>query len=114
MLGINTGFKRNKPRQFEYKPRYFDPEKEEQEARSIAREGRCDSNKYVPGSLVRGMRMERYRSTSGDTHNEKRQAIEARNRTIIRLGIFLFILILVGYIVMNSTLLETVFSSFMK
>lgn len=114
MLGISSGFKRNKPRQFEYKPRYFDPEKEEQEARSAAREGRHNSEKYVPGSLVKGMRMERYRSGSGDSHNEKRQAMEARNRTIFRLAIFLFLLLLVGYIVMNSTLLETVFSTFIK
>lgn len=113
MLGINMGFKRNKPRQFSYKPRYFDPEQEERNARNAARESLCNEDKYVPGSIVRGVRMDRYKSV-GTTHNDKRQAMEARNRAIMRLIIFLFILILVGIIVMNSTLLETILSTFAK
>ena len=108
MFGI-SGFKTRKPRQFSYRPRSFDPEQEERDIRNAARESKTNSENYKPGSLVRNMRMERYAPKS---HNDKRQAIENRNRMVIRLSIFLFFLLLVGFIIVNSTLLENIFSVF--
>lgn len=107
MLSI-SGFKTNKPRQFSYKPRYYDPEQEERDLRKELREEKI-SKDYKPGSLVKGMRMERY--INSDVNN-KRMAQEARTRMMIRLGIGLILLITIGYIIMNSTILEKMFTVF--
>lgn len=106
-MNIISGFKRNKPRQFSYKPVYFDPEQDERTAREAKN---AVGDDYVPGSIVRGMRMERH--TTGSDVNSKKMAQDARNRTVIRLMIFLCLLFLVAYIVMNSTMLETMFTVF--
>lgn len=107
MLGI-SGFKTGKPRQFSYKPLYYDPEQEERDLRNALREEK-NSKEYKPGSLVKGMRMERY---GGSDVNSKRMEKEARTRVMIRLCIGLILLFIVGYVIMNSTLLDSMFTVF--
>jgi len=47
---------RNKPRKFEYIPRYYDPEDEARQKRSRqlrAEAGKPDNEEYTPGSIIR-------------------------------------------------------------
>lgn len=106
MLGISSGFKRNKPRQFDYKPLYYDQEREERDERLNK-----GNKEYTPGSIVKGIRNERYRSK--DVHSERMDA-DKRNRTAIRLVLIIFMLILVGIALLNSTFLENILMSFGK
>lgn len=50
-----------KPRQFDYRPRYYDPEKEAREARrkELLGERLAEGEEYVPGELLRQRRMQR-------------------------------------------------------
>lgn len=50
-----------KPRQFSYKPRFYDPEKEAREKRREELLGvrPAEGEKYVPGELLRRRRMQR-------------------------------------------------------
>lgn len=50
-----------KPRQFDYKPRYYDPEKEarEQRRRELLGDRAAEGEEYVPGALLRQRRMQR-------------------------------------------------------
>lgn len=50
-----------KPRQFDYKPRYYDPEKEarEQRRRELLGDRPAEGEEYVPGELLRQRRMQR-------------------------------------------------------
>lgn len=104
MLGISSVFKKTKPRQFSYKPLYYDQEKEQRDEKFNK-----NNKEYKPGSLVKGMRNERY--CSSDIHSE-RMAAEKRNRTTIRLVLIIFMLILVGIALMNSTFLEGILMVF--
>lgn len=103
MLKI-TGFKVKKPRQYSYKPLYYDPEQEEVQQRKNARESRLSEEKYVHGSIVKNMRMERHNPVS--SHNMKLELMNARKRKTLRLFIFLILLFVIGYIVFNSSFLE--------
>lgn len=63
MIGF-TAFKTRKPRGFNYKPRYYDPDKEEFERRRRevlgAEAGTPDGDKeYHPGQYVRELRIRR-------------------------------------------------------
>lgn len=53
MLGL--GIFRRKPRQFEYKPRYFDADKEARDKRRAELHGEVkdDGEEYKPGRIVR-------------------------------------------------------------
>ncbi|MEG0499855.1 MAG: hypothetical protein RR550_01885 [Rikenellaceae bacterium] len=112
MIEINTVFKKKKPRQFNYLPRYYDPDQEERDFRSAMSSDK-QTKEYVPGSLVKAVRMERYKQTD-NTMNRNRVTKEARTRVLLRLIIFLFLLFMVGYIIMNSTILEQMFMVFSK
>lgn len=112
MLEINTVFKKKKPRQFSYKPRFYDPEQEERDVRSAMRSDKPVKD-YVPGSLVRSVRMERYKHTD-DVANRDKISKDARNRLLLRSIIFLFLLFMVGYLIMSSTMLEKMFMVFSK
>lgn len=107
MLGM--GAFRRKPRQYSYKPIYFDPEKEEREERRRASENSAETEKnYVPGSLIHASRRARIMGTS-----RKPSSIESadkQRRIIIRLAIFLILLFLVGYAMMKSNFFEAVLS----
>lgn len=111
MLEIKSVFKKQKPRQFSYKPLYYDPEQEERDLRDSLHSNE-PKKEYVPGSLVKGIRMERYKNN--DPKNREKISTDARNRVILRLLIVLFLLFMIGYIIMNSTILETMFTVFQK
>lgn len=111
MLNVSF-FKRQKPRQFSYRPIYHDPEQEERDRRNNIRgAGTSETKNYVPGSIVKGMRMERVSSSSVKEEMSKN---DNRNRIVIRLVAMLVMLFLIGYIVMNSTMLEMFFTAFLK
>ncbi len=102
------GFKRVKPRQFDYIPRYYDAEREERENRRAMNDPDAD---YKPGSLVRGMSRERYQSND---INAKRMADDRRRRMMIRMVLVLIMLFTAAVMIMNSTVLEEVFGVFMQ
>ncbi len=60
---LASPFKTRKPRQFEYKPRHYDPDKEAWEARKRELFGDQtvdeDSKEYHPGQYVQDMRFRR-------------------------------------------------------
>ncbi len=107
MFGISSGFKRNKPRSFSYKPMYYDAEQEERDERRA----KYEEKEYKPGSIVRNMRRERY---VDNNVNAKKMAAEARNRIMMRMIILLILLFTAGVIIMNSTMLEEFFSVFIN
>lgn len=85
MLGLN-GYGR-KPRQFSYKPVYWDEEKELRDeiinsARLRAADYKPgDEDEYVPGSIIRAKRLRRMKST---------QKMQGRSgSTLVRVMIFL-------------------------
>lgn len=102
-----SGFKTRKARQFNYIPRYYD---EEQEARD-ARKAKNDKQDYKPGMLVRNMKRERYQTNVEETSSLRSMA---KTRTIRRSVIILLLLGLTAYIIVNSTVLETIFTAFLK
>jgi len=67
MLGLGGfGFGR-KPRGFEYKPRHFDPEAEEREARRraiLAEDYKEGDPAYTPGMLIRDGQLRRMRTAN--------------------------------------------------
>lgn len=90
MIGF-TAFKTSKPRQFEYRPLYYDPDKEEMEKRKqkvlgeAAQEDQESAN-YQPGKYIAEARMRR-------SIEEDRRNAEKRKSGVIRLAIFV---VLVG------------------
>jgi len=83
LIGIRTP----KPRQYAYKPVFFDPEKEEQEKRKKELE---DIGEYVPGSqLKERMRLKRTRIDDDLKKKSRRSSILI---TILLLAILLYII----------------------
>ena len=90
MLGFK-GFGR-KPRQFEYKPRYWDPEAEEREARRRMLLGEeYAEGEYKPGMYIRERRLLRMQE-------RERERAQRSKRTAIRTVIFLSCVVLVLYL----------------
>ena len=90
MLGFK-GFGR-KPRQFEYKPRYWDPEAEEREARRRMLLGEeYAEGEYKPGMYIRERRLLRMQE-------RERERAQRSKRTAIRTVIFLGCVVLVLYL----------------
>jgi hypothetical protein len=95
-MAIPNFFKQNKPRGFNYSPRYYDPKKEEREARLMAQGMKQESgdrekedtdskpykSKILPGS------MRNYFPRS-------RERVERHN--LIRIMVIILILILIAY-----------------
>ncbi|MEG1554191.1 MAG: hypothetical protein RRZ64_04035 [Rikenellaceae bacterium] len=107
MLGLSA-FTR-KPRQYSYKPIYFDPEKEEREERRRASLSNAEQDAhYVPGSLIQASRRSRIMGTSHKP--SKIESADKQRRIILRLAIFLILLFLVGYVMMKSNFFEVMLS----
>lgn len=81
-----------KPRQFEYKPRHWDPEAEEREARRrmILGEDYAEGE-YKPGMYIREKRLLRMQE-------RERQRAQRSRRTMIRTVIFLAFVVGVLYL----------------
>ncbi|MFI3263029.1 MAG: hypothetical protein R3Y26_08990 [Rikenellaceae bacterium] len=99
-----TAFKRNKPRQFNYEPRYYDPKKEEREARQsalgIIKEDEKEK-KYVPGIYIRSKRVQRMLSI--DDKPKKNNALRV---AVVRFIIAIVLLIALGYFIVSFKGLE--------
>ena len=92
MIGF-TAFKTRKPRQFEYKPRYYDPEKEQREQRrkelGLDTEPRPEGQ-YKPGEYIRGNM--RVRRGIGQRKTSK------RSRPLILFGVLILLGIAVWWV----------------
>ncbi|MBP3355984.1 MAG: hypothetical protein J6K95_02305 [Rikenellaceae bacterium] len=93
MLGF-TPFKK-RPNQFEYKPRYYDPEKEAREQRRRELCGEEPSGEegaeYVPGSFIRG------RMSGRLTGRVRREESRRRARSMMMSIVALGLLLIIGY-----------------
>ena len=66
-----------KPRQFDYKPRYYDPEKEAREQRRRELLGERDittDDDYVPGDLLRHRKMQRMIAADNSSAKRKKSS----------------------------------------
>ncbi|MFI3268289.1 MAG: hypothetical protein R3Y51_06185 [Rikenellaceae bacterium] len=99
-----TAFQRNKPRQFNYEPRYYDPKKEERDARQralgIIEEDEKDK-KYVPGSYIRSKRIQRMLGV--ENKPKKNNALRV---ALVRFAIAITLLIALCYFIINFKGLE--------
>lgn len=95
MIGI-PGFRR-RARQFDYQPRYYDPEKEarEQRRREVlggeAQTPGGEDKKYVPGAYIHQARVNRV-TAARDNRGRKR-------RSVIRTVLVLVMLLLAAYLI---------------
>jgi hypothetical protein len=119
-MAIPSFFKQNKPRGFNYVPRYYDPAKEEREERLRAwrRENGAEGPKEGEGSSEQGAEKgessagkegeegqnQPYRSRimRGDMKNYfHRRKEQVERHTIIRLLVIILIIVLVVYIFLH-------------
>jgi hypothetical protein len=100
-MAIPNFFKQNKPRGFNYAPRYYDPKKEEREARrTMSGEQGAESREQGAGSGEQGAHSTPYRSRimRGSMKNyfpRQREKVERHN--MIRLIVIVLILVLITY-----------------
>lgn len=100
-MAIPNFFKQNKPRGFNYTPRFYDPKKEEREVRrSVGGEQGARSMEQGAGSMEHGAESAPYRSRimRGSMKNyfpRQRERVERHN--MIRLIVIVLILILITY-----------------
>lgn len=89
---------RRKARQFEYKPRFYDPEKEarEERRRELCGEDaeRVDGAKYVPGQFIRKDMLSR----RGYGIKKKKNNGAGRRRVMIGLCLGLLLIIVIRYL----------------
>ena len=73
-------FKLPKHRTFSYKPRYYDPIKDEVEERKrlIEQEMKAEQESYVPGSSIRGNMRRQIRSARTDAKKNRMQSLFIR------------------------------------
>lgn len=77
-----------KPKQFDYRPRYYDPEKEEWERRRAELRGeRTPEGEYVPGDLLRRRRMQRMFEA-----DERRARARKKQRSTLSMILLLIVL----------------------
>ncbi len=84
-----------KPRQFDYKPRYWDPEKEAREKRReelLGARPRGDGE-YVPGKMLRNRQMQR--RMAAETGRARRRAF---GRTVILIALLLLLGVAVAWV----------------
>jgi hypothetical protein len=92
-MGVPRFFKLHKPKQFEYNPIYWDPEKEE-------REERIRRIKQEMGVDEEGSSMQRSSIRRGSFRQYKRNAkVRASRSSNIRLIIILAVLFLLSYLI---------------
>lgn len=86
-----------KPRQFDYKPRYWDPEKEAREKRReelLGARPRGDGE-YVPGELLRNRQMQR--RMAAETGRARRRT---SGRTVVLIALLLLLGVAVAWVLM--------------
>ncbi len=103
MLGFSAF--RRKPRQFNYTPRYWDPEKEEREKRLNPEK---EANRpYVPGSHIRDSRLNRL---YGRDKNKK----SGSSPFVLRAAIALLLLAFFGWVIFKSPVVDLFVMGFSK
>jgi len=103
MLGFSAF--RRKPRQFNYTPRYWDPEKEEREKR-LAPE-KENGKPYVPGSHIRDSRLNRL---YGRDKNKKSDLSPFLLRAVIALLLLTFF----GWVIFKLPIVDLFVIGFSK
>ena len=93
-----SAFKR-KPRQFDHKPLYFNPEKETRDQREANARGEKDEN-YIPGQYLHSNRRNRILGLD----RIKPSTIDKR-RMLTRLLIAICLLIVIFYLIVKSDIL---------
>lgn len=76
-----TLFKTSKPRQFEYRPRYYDPEKEAREERRrelLGDRAESPNEQYRPGDYIRRNMQARNRIEASKERNRKMRSTPIR------------------------------------
>lgn len=73
-------FKLPKHRTFSYKPRYYDPVKEELQERKrlIEQEVKAEQENYVPGSNIRGNLRRQIKTSRSEAHKTRMQRLLIR------------------------------------
>lgn len=67
-------FNTPKPRQFDYRPRYYDPEKEARDKRREEILGkRAPDGEYVPGEMLRNRQMKRMIAADEGRHTKRKK-----------------------------------------
>ncbi|MCC8088960.1 MAG: hypothetical protein LIO79_06825 [Rikenellaceae bacterium] len=100
-----TFFRVRKPRQFEYKPRYYDPEEEAREERKKAvlgadykdnyktsGENASGSEEYKPGQYLRGMSMRKGNIVDRRSSNKKANTIRFVIALVLLIAAFWWLL----------------------
>lgn len=83
-------FYRKQARQFEYKPRYYDPEKEAREKRRDELLGaRPTDGEYVPGSIIRAQTSARREGTIED---RRRKQKSTNLKLVVLLGLIVLVI----------------------
>lgn len=103
------GFNRQKPREFNYIPRYFNIEEEERDVkkRSKGVYSDKDNEKYIPGSIIKQGRVRRMLITEEDKDANKRAIV-------IRMVVFLALLLIAAYFLVTYTGFEAMIEVFQK
>ncbi|MEG1607152.1 MAG: hypothetical protein RR931_06140 [Mucinivorans sp.] len=91
MLGFSFGGTR-KPRQFEYKPRYWDPEKEarEERRRQILGEDYTSDNGHKPGMLILEGRLRRMQHAERTKRGSRTVLLRTAIFVILVFGVLYF------------------------
>jgi hypothetical protein len=98
-MAIPNLFKQNKPRGFNYTPRFYDPKKEEREARrAMSGEQDAESSGQAAGSTPYRSRI--VRGSMKNYFPRKREKAEKNN--MIRLIVIALILIIITYFFLRS------------
>lgn len=111
MLGLSF-FSRPKARQFNYQPRYYDPKKEETEARKRrvlgdkAVDHTAENQKYVPGLYIQKARVNRI--SIAPSKKEKKRIIT------VRFIIFLVVLGLITYTIISTSFFDIFVKNMLK
>lgn len=95
MLGLSSLGARKKPRQFEYKPRHFDPELQaREERRRVILGEEYNEGEYKPGVLIRDGRMRRTQMQADKAHKDSRS-------TLIRTAVFVGFVFMILWMITN-------------
>lgn len=94
-MGIFTPYKRH-ANKFNYKPRYYDPDKEERERRrqELSGERLDDNEEYTPGKYIQAKREARIlRNSEQNRGNSNRMRMWALGVGVMLLFLFIYILV---------------------
>lgn len=106
-----TAFRTQKPRQFEYMPRHYDPERERREERRKELRGShaqpLPESEYKPGEYVR-------RSAMGRRGMDRSMSTRHNPKRPLRLVIILVMLIVITWALINSNAFAAFMGRFLQ